>query len=85
MKTTRYGTADLVGDGVNFDASASPLLEVTIVIHVELPVQAEEPIRSQAASTRSAHLDQRDPYQLYRRVVVPAAELLREGLPEPEV
>ena len=85
MKTTRYRTADLVGDSVNFDASASPHLEMTIVIHIVSPVQAEEPIRSQAASARSVHLDRRDPYQVYRRVVVPTAELLREGLPEPEI
>jgi hypothetical protein len=32
-----------------------------------------------------AHYDQPDARQLYRRVFVPAAELLREGLPEPQV
>ena len=83
--TTRNRTSALVGNSVNFNASASAQMEVTIVIRIVSPVQAEQPIRSRAASVRSAHLDQRDPYQLYRHVVVPAAELLREGLPEPQV
>ena len=56
-----------------------------IVILFVTAVQAEAAICSRAASTRTAHLDQRDPYQLYRRVVVPTAELLRENLPEPDI
>ena len=63
----------------------SPQLEVTIVILIVTAVQAEAAIRSLAASTRTAHLDHRDARQLYRRVFVPSAELLREGLPQPEV
>ena len=65
--------------------STSFQFEVTIVIRIVSPFQAEEPIRSRAASVRSARLDQRDLYQLYRRVFVPSAELLCENLPEPEV
>jgi hypothetical protein len=85
MKTTHHRTAALVGDGVNSNAGAFAQFEVTIVVHAVLLVQAEEPMRSRTASTRSAHLDQRDPYQLYRRVFVPGFQLLREQLPEPQV
>jgi hypothetical protein len=63
----------------------SSQFEATIVIFIVSSVQAEAAIRSWPASTWSAHLAHRDTRELYRRVVVPSAELLREGLPEPQV
>ena len=82
---TRYRTAALVGNGINFNPGASAQFNVTMVIRAVFLVRAEEPICSPMATTWPVCHDQLDDRQLYRRVVVPAAELLREGLPEPEV
>ena len=65
--------------------STSAQFEATIVIRIVSLVQAEAAIRSRAANTSTAHLEQRDPSQLLRRDIVPSAELLCEGLPEPEI
>lgn len=45
---------------MTFDAGASPQIEMTTVILIVSLVQAEEPIRSWAASTQSAHMDQHE-------------------------
>jgi hypothetical protein len=75
----------LVGDGVNFNAGASAQFEATIVIRSVSLVQVEEPIRSRAANTRSAHLDQRHTCQAYRRVFKPTHQLMSENLPPPNI
>ena len=78
-------TSTTTAQSTSKDNASAALIEATIVIRIVSPVQAEAAIRSRAASARWAHLDQRDPYQLYRRVFVPSAELLCENLPEPEI
>jgi hypothetical protein len=83
MTPPRGRTTTLARSGMRFDDG--PLVFVTVVINAVLPDGAEAALRSRAESNQTAHLDRRDPYQLYRRVVVPAAELLREALPEPDI
>jgi hypothetical protein len=82
MMPPRCRMAALAGSSMRLDDD-SPMF-VTVVIYAVTLADAEAAIRSRTASTRTAHLDHCDPYQLYRRVVVPAADLLREGLPQPQ-
>ena len=52
-------TSTTTAQSTSKDNASAALIEATIVIRIVSPVQAEEPIRSRAASTRSAHWDQR--------------------------
>jgi len=85
MRTTRYRTAALVGDGVNLDAGASAQFNVTIVVHAVLVIKAEELYDVPQASACTAYDDQREARQRHRRVFVPTVQLLCEHLPQPEV
>ena len=67
------------------DHCASAKFSVTIIVHAVLLALAEEPYCMPKASVWTAYYDPCDARQLYRRVFVPSAELLRAHLPEPEV
>lgn len=83
MKPSQCRKTSLAGIAVNFNDGSS--IFVTVVIYAVNPAEAEAAIRSWTASTRSAYLAHRDARQLYRRVFVPSFELMREGLPPPDV
>ena len=71
------------GDAVNFNCGAT--FFVTVVNKAATPVVPDGAIRSPMTNIGSAFQNTRDTRRLYRRVFVPSAQLLREGLPEPQV
>jgi len=85
MKTTGYRRAPSLESGIKVSASASGPPDWTIVIVILSVSKPDEPIRAQDARHWAAYLNDSESCRAHRRVFVPFAQLLREGLPEPLV
>ena len=85
MKTTGYRRAPSLETGLKVKASDPRSAEMTVLIVLLSVCRPEEPIRSPKSRGCAADLDDPDLCRARRRVFVPFAQLLREGLPEPQV